>query len=92
MYPAHARLCAPDLSETGVTAEMADLPKARKPEISQGEVAKSVPNGDSAECNKNPAASEAAAAHQTDFDPPIYNVWKQQTVADFSGNGERPGA
>jgi hypothetical protein len=33
----------------------------------------------------------AAAEHATDFDPPIYNVWKQQTKskgADHFGNSE----
>lgn len=53
--------------------------------ITQGEVAKSIPNGELAEQNK------PAANHLTDFDPPIYNVWKQQekTVgSDHFGNSE----
>ena len=29
-----------------------------------------------------PKSDKAAADHATDFDPPIYNIWKQQTVAD----------
>jgi hypothetical protein len=27
-----------------------------------------------------PKSDKAAADHATDFDPPIYNVWKQQTI------------
>ena len=52
---------------------------------SQGEVAKSIPNGELAEQNK------PASAHLTDFDPPLYNVWKQQTRTPGSshfGNSE----
>jgi hypothetical protein len=30
------------------------------------------------ESAKLPEPSKPAAAHLTDFDPPIYNVWKQQ--------------
>jgi len=43
---------------------------------SQPEVAKTIPNGSIAEWNKT---AEAAASHLTDFDVPLYNVWKQQT-------------
>jgi ParB-like chromosome segregation protein Spo0J len=59
---------------------------AEEVNVTQSEVAKSIPNGESAEWNKN-----ASALHQTDFDPPIYNVWKQQTKTDGSshfGNSE----
>lgn len=35
-----------------------------------------IPNGDIAELNKT---QQSASDHATDFDPPIYNVWKQQT-------------
>ena len=52
--------------------------------ITQGEVAKSIPNGNLAELNKT---QQAAADHATDFAPPIYNIWKQQT-----GRGQRSGA
>lgn len=45
--------------------------------ISQGEVSKSIPNGDFAEWNIS-AARRATAEHATDFEPPLYNVWKQQ--------------
>lgn len=44
-------------------------------DVSQGEVAKSIPNGDLAERNKN---DQACATHAVDFDLPIYNIWKQQ--------------
>ena len=52
---------------------------------SQGEVAKSIPNGELAEQNK------PAASHLTDFEPPLYNVWKQQSRTPGSshfGNSE----
>lgn len=54
----------------------------------QGEIAKSIPKGESAELNKS---QQSAAEHATDFDPPIYNIWKQQTKSDGSshfGNSE----
>jgi hypothetical protein len=43
--------------------------------ITQGEVAKTIPHGEPAELNKS---DRAAADHATDFDVPIYNVWKRQ--------------
>ena len=56
--------------------------------MTQGEIAKSIPNGDIAEMNKT---DRAAADHATDFEAPIYNVWKQQekssSVSHF-GNSE----
>jgi len=51
--------------------------------ISQGEVAKSIPNGDLAILNKS---AQAAAEHATDFDPPLYNIWKQQEKTAGSGH------
>lgn len=56
--------------------------------MSQGEVAKSIPSGEVAELNKT---DQAAATHATDFDLPIYNIWKQQTKtegASHFGNSE----
>jgi len=56
--------------------------------ISQGEVAKNIPSGDLAELNKS---DRATAEHATDFDPPIYNIWRQQTKTPGSshfGNSE----
>ena len=56
--------------------------------VTQGEIAKSIPNGDIAILNKS---ERAAAEHATDFDPPIYNVWKQQEKTkgnDHFGNSE----
>jgi transcriptional regulator with XRE-family HTH domain len=38
-----------------------------------------------------PKSDEAAASHAVDFDPPIYNIWKQQTKSEGSshfGNSE----
>lgn len=38
-----------------------------------------------------PKATKPAAEHATDFDPPIYNIWKQQTKSEGSshfGNSE----
>ena len=56
--------------------------------LTQAEIAKSIPNGDIAEMNKT---DRAAADHATDFEAPIYNVWKQQekssSVSHF-GNSE----
>lgn len=54
----------------------------------QGEIAKSIPNGNIAERNK---AEIAAAEHASDFTPPIYNIWKQQEKSkgsDHFGNSE----
>lgn len=45
-------------------------------------------NGDFAELGKS---AQAAAEHATDFDPPIYNVWKQQDKSNANshfGNSE----
>lgn len=56
--------------------------------MTQAEIAKSIPNGESAELNKS---DQANADHATDFDVPIYNVWKQQTKSEGSshfGNSE----
>jgi transcriptional regulator with XRE-family HTH domain len=56
--------------------------------LTQGEIAKSIPNGDIAELNKS---QQSAADHATDFDVPIYNVWKQQAKSEGSshfGNSE----
>jgi hypothetical protein len=53
--------------------------------ISQGEVAKNIPSGDIAVLNKS---DRAAAEHATDFDPPIYNVWKQQEKTRGSRDGD----
>jgi hypothetical protein len=56
--------------------------------VSQGEVAKSIPSGNVAELNK---PDRSAAEHATDFEPPIYNIWKQQTKTAGSshfGNSE----
>lgn len=38
--------------------------------MTQGEVAKSIPNGEIADLNKS---EQSAATHATDFDPPIYD-------------------
>lgn len=35
---------------------------------------------------KIPKTQQAAADHATDFDPPIYNVWKQQTKSEGSSH------
>jgi ParB-like chromosome segregation protein Spo0J len=51
--------------------------------ISQAEVAKSIPNGESADLNKTQLA---AAEHAADFDPPLYNIWKQQEKTNGSGH------
>ncbi len=54
----------------------------------QGEIAKSIPTGNLAERNKS---EQSTATHATDFDPPIYNIWKQQTKSEGSshfGNSE----
>lgn len=51
--------------------------------VSQGEIAKIIPNGDIAVLNKTDRAS---ADHSTEFAPPLYNVWKQQEKT----NGRRP--
>jgi hypothetical protein len=51
-------------------------------------IAKSIPNGDIAEMNKT---QQSAADHATDFETPIYNVWKQQSKSEGSshfGNSE----
>lgn len=53
--------------------------------ISQGEVAKNIPNGNLAEWHISDA-QRAAAGHATDFEPPIYNIWKQQTKTAGSGH------
>lgn len=56
--------------------------------VTQSEVAKSIPSGDIAILNKSEAAS---AGHATDFDVPIYNIWKQQEKSSGSshfGNSE----
>ncbi len=53
--------------------------------VSQGEVAKSIPNGKFAVWNKTPE-QEAAANHATDFELPLYNVWKQQEKTPGSGH------
>jgi hypothetical protein len=56
--------------------------------ITQGEIAKSIPNGNLSELGK---PDKAAADHATDFDPPIYNIWKQQKKTAGSshfGNSE----
>lgn len=56
--------------------------------ITQGEAAKSIPNGELAEMNKT---QQADANHATDFDVPIYNIWKQQAKSEGSshfGNSE----
>src|SRR5436309_97120 len=45
---------------------------------SQSEVAKSIPNGSFAVWNKS---AQPAADHLIDFEPPIYNVWKQEIAA-----------
>jgi len=50
---------------------------------SQSEVAKSIPNGDIAEWNKSDAP---AASHLTDFQVPLYNVWRQQEKTPGSGH------
>ena len=34
-----------------------------------------------------PKLLKASADHLTDFDPPIYNVWKQQTKTAGAGEG-----
>jgi DNA-binding CsgD family transcriptional regulator len=34
--------------------------------------------GEMADLPKLPKSDQAAASHATDFDPPIYNIWKQQ--------------
>jgi len=48
--------------------------------VSQGEVAKSIPNGDIAKQNK------PSASHLADFEVPLYNVWKQQEKTAGSGH------
>jgi transcriptional regulator with XRE-family HTH domain len=56
--------------------------------LTQGEIAKNIPNGNIAELNKT---QQSAADHASDFDVPIYNVWKQQTKSEGSshfGNSE----
>lgn len=56
--------------------------------VTQAEIAKSIPNGDLAILNKS---DRAAAEHATDFDPPLYNIWKQQEKSkgsDHFGNSE----
>lgn len=61
---------------------------AREVDLTQGEVAKSIPNGNLADLNKN---QQSAADHATDFEPPLYNVWKQQTKTEgvnHFGNSE----
>lgn len=51
--------------------------------VSQGEIAKIIPNGDIAVLNKTDRAS---ADHSTEFAPPLYNVWKQQEKTNGSGH------
>jgi len=56
--------------------------------MTQGETSKSIPNGNIADLNKT---DQNAANHETDFDPPIYNVWRQQTLSNdvvHFGNSE----
>lgn len=56
--------------------------------VTQAEIAKSIPNGDLAELNKS---DRAAAEHATDFEVPIYNIWKQQKKTNETnhfGNSE----
>lgn len=52
-------------------------------DISQGEVAKIIPNGKPAEWNK---VDQANADHATDFDPPLYNVWKFKEKSNAVGH------
>lgn len=45
----------------------------------------------SSQTEKLPSATKAAAEHATDFEPPIYNIWKQQKKTpggDHFGNSE----
>ena len=56
--------------------------------LTQGEVAKNIPNGEVADLNK---VESAAADHATDFTVPIYNIWRQQEKSAGSshfGNSE----
>lgn len=58
--------------------------------VTQGEVAKSIPNGDIAEWNISESA-KALSSHAAEFEVPIYNVWKQQEKTPGSshfGNSE----
>ena len=41
--------------------------------------------GESAELPKLRKDEQASAEHATDFDIPIYNIWKQQEIADAVG-------
>ncbi|MFH0824101.1 MAG: hypothetical protein V2B18_15225, partial [Pseudomonadota bacterium] len=52
----------------------------------QGEVSKSIPNGNSAEWNKNSKFTFTDWTEEKDI--PLYNVWKQQNKS----NGGSPGA
>jgi ParB-like nuclease domain/DNA methylase len=52
---------------------------------SQGEVSKSIPNGNFAEWNKTDAQA-AVAAHAVDFEIPLYNEWRQQEKTPGSGH------
>ncbi|MCO8125549.1 hypothetical protein NHH03_27670 [Stieleria sp. TO1_6] len=54
---------------------------ARLVGLSQPEIAKVIPNGNIAELNKT---DQNAANHETDFETPIYNIWKQQTKSEGS--------
>ena len=47
--------------------------------VTQGEIAKSIPNGNLAKLNKT---ERATAEHATDFTVPIYNVWRRQCKTD----------
>jgi hypothetical protein len=63
--------------------EIASAVGLSQPQVA--EVTRNIGNGNLAESDK------PAAAHLTDFDPPIYNVWKQQSKTEGSshfGNSE----
>ena len=50
---------------------------------SQGEIAKSIPNGNLAERNNS---DQSLASHAIDFDVPIYNVWKFKEICSESAD------
>ena len=55
--------------------------------LSEGEVSKTL---DAFQTAGLPDGKKPSALHQTDFDPPIYNVWKQQEKTAGSNRREGP--
>lgn len=63
--------------------EIAELCECSRDEV-RG--VKEVKFGESGKLTEFPKDAQSSAEHATDFEPPIYNIWKQQTKSDGPGH------